>query len=291
MALSTGMTHIRLDNESRKALEHQCHLQAMIDTINSSLTSLSDGPIKHKLNNDVQELQKAAEGISAYLSYNVPAKFYNERRPEDLRIAQSVFVIPKLLEIILEHANLKDVLSMCQVSKDFKDIIDGSPKLQMKLGYKAMKHNDAMDCRYALLSPTAPYMRTCPRFWVDTDDNYRSAGNVFARFYSIRPGSALPKLCTAWVRMLVFQPPVYQMMAMLECSAHSMLRHTASVFASETGLTLGDLYAQAEKMLGQEVACPAWQAGTPRRYLRRRGEEVLRLAIDFEGVDVDDRRE
>lgn len=134
-------------DENQEALNHHRNFASTIESINSTIACLPDGWEKNKLSQDVQQLYGAADGLSKFLSARIPPIHYNEIRSEDSQIAERVFLIPELLELILshDHVSVRDLLIMRQVSKGVQAIIDASPKLQVKLCYRAIDHRTAVE--------------------------------------------------------------------------------------------------------------------------------------------------
>jgi hypothetical protein len=72
-------------------------------------------------------------GLGTHISSYLPPEYWNLRRSEDSKIAQTVFGIPEVLENILSSCKTFDVLSIYKTCKGIRHIIDASPKLQMLL--------------------------------------------------------------------------------------------------------------------------------------------------------------
>lgn len=81
----------------------------------------------------LEAMQRNVTGIGNFLSCVVPNKFYTERKHKTSTIAERVLQIPELLDSILEHGNIFDILNMRQTCHQIQGTIDASPRLQTRL--------------------------------------------------------------------------------------------------------------------------------------------------------------
>ncbi|KAK3686566.1 hypothetical protein LTR37_019671 [Vermiconidia calcicola] len=67
------------------------------------------------------------------ISPNFSAAPSRDGEDESCSIATQVLAVPKLLEMILEHVDVRDVLHAYRINRSTQDIIEASTKLQTKL--------------------------------------------------------------------------------------------------------------------------------------------------------------
>lgn len=259
----------RQDDENREALSHHRNFTSTIDSITASICHLPNVLIKTRLSDDVKKLQDAADGLSEFLSARLPPIHYNEIRSQDAQIAKCMFLIPELLELVLEYVDVVDILTMRQVNKGVQAIIDVSPKLQIKLYYRAIDEKDRIKGKSG--SPfSSGFYKTPLETGFQVEVNTHKEGlPVVAGLYRVKAAQDLPRIGRAWKRMFICQPPVLEMYAFTDCSVHGRVIPGVEV-TSTTGLTVGDLHDQAAKMLTSENCCGLCKAReSSRRFFKK----------------------
>lgn len=217
----------------------------MLESAKSLAAQLNANSISSGLKSTLEGLQSSALGLGEFLSARIDAVYYNEQRANDSVIAQKVLAIPELLEMILLQGELIDILTMCQVSKWLKSMIEATTALQARL------HPDPCGPASNRKMPRQTQFESgLPGFKVNTNASveYRYAASTTAEFIINKDTSKLPKVGTTWRDMLICQPPVRRMDAFFKCAAHGRTFCSQFIVSSENGLTVGNLYDAAEKI-------------------------------------------
>jgi hypothetical protein len=162
--------------------------------------------------------------------------------------------IPELLESVLGHVGRKDVLNVRQVSHGLRAIVEASPKLRVKLHYRP-----ADVTRFKVPYYTTPFddrLSTNPT-WFYVCEEYLADGlallHASASMSDLPVDHDVPYVGDTWKRMLICQLPVYKMSVRLSSSKHSPDFPIGTAIVSETGITVGDLYGEAARILGEQT--------------------------------------
>ena len=226
-------------------------------------------------------LQRNANGIGRYLSYQIKPKFYNERRLPDSNVADRVLQIPELLELILLNLGAFDILNVASTCHGIQNIVNVSSKLQVRLFQKPASNigaeNDPFQTPFGLFERRG--------FTVDAflPDSPAHQAYVDACFTS-KDDFTLPRVGSKIRSMFICQPAIKNMEVTVKCAAHDYNKEMIAVF-SETGLKFQDLYNVAGNIIRGEHLCPRCRVDTPedriddKRPLTRRR---IRNRIEFE---------
>lgn len=193
---------------TRQGLSHYQSLEADLKT---TLDGIRRGTIDlEDTINQLQAIEKHVEAVGRYLSSQIEPSYYNEIRPSDSTIAERVLTIPEILELILLNANITSIVAVELASKSIRNIIYGSPKLQIKGGLKPLQPPENQPPKHHSPLKTWELWRT----GVDVTPNHPGCFVEIAR----QKGGGAPSFCTRWQRMLICQPPVKLMRAMRRCN-------------------------------------------------------------------------
>ena len=237
------------DDDKRKLLAHQQNAQADISTLISDL-QIRECSVDEAVTR-LLATQNDVKGLDESLRNLLEPIYYNERRSEGSTAAQKVFDVPELLELILlHHVTISDVMSVYQVSRGLRDIIDGSSKLQSRLFLKTT--SETSDKR-AVLSIRLPSFTCVKMYSLRGDDGIR----VSARVWMSR-GKCLPAIGPRWRRMLLSQPPMQEAeVSLSSATAGFDTTSTDRVYVErcERGITIGHVLNAAERMIEQRTQC------------------------------------
>ncbi|KAK3722195.1 hypothetical protein LTR37_002628 [Vermiconidia calcicola] len=186
-----------------------------------------------------------------------------DTKPLDPSVAvQKVFGTPELLENILFYLPIRSVMLMAyRVNRQFLQAIEGSVKLQRRLGFQA-------DPSSSLTLP--PKELGWLRIRTDTDASGEHLGRLESSrvLISLTVDAPMTTFRTRSRSMLICQPPVHEMGAYLRCCDGRLYTgHRASkrprtsnqrlsVKAGAEGITIGDLSDCMESLVAQHRMCP-----------------------------------
>lgn len=111
------------DDDMRQVLAAYYDLQ-------SGLANLPNTATPNEISQHLATSQQKVDAFGDFLSIAVPTRIYNERRSTNSSTALKVLLIPELLELILEHATIYDILHFYGLCRGVKAVIDASSKLQ-----------------------------------------------------------------------------------------------------------------------------------------------------------------
>lgn len=138
-----GRHHPQLAEENRRVLTMFQTLTSKIESITSIAADAGEPSIKYRLEEELEALQTCADGIESFLKFQISPEYYNERKSkEESTMASEVCNIPELLENILKHVEVHDVINFCLVNRRARAIVDASPLLQVKLCNQAASRED-----------------------------------------------------------------------------------------------------------------------------------------------------
>lgn len=182
---------------------------------------------------------------------NEVARFEDNRK----RVADKLFAIHELLEKVLFTGGLsvRDLLSAMEVNKTFKTAILGSPKLRR---YMSLAPDQALPYRTIFKRTSKDvnhFSHLCVSFGSSLDYNLLDPdGNettMLIASFSTKDG-ALPRIGSRCRAMLVCRPPVYQIESRTSCC-----NITGQKVSSSTGITVGDLYDAASRLVEEHRLC------------------------------------
>lgn len=211
--------------------------------------------------------QQHCAALDPFLSNNVDTKYYNERRQDTSTTAQQTFDVVELLELILEHLGIPDILTMSQVSRSIHNSIEQSTKLQTKLSLRPAPTDSHLHMPFLwCLNGTQggfccyniePYIAPSLRFAHTTglgDSTHHKDGSIMLRAQFSPFTGHLPKIGATYRRMFCCQPPIKKMYYYMDCCRGGFSgdvgdRNEAWTVTAEEGLTIGHLYECAQKLM------------------------------------------
>lgn len=235
-------------DDKRKVLAHQRDLRANLTDILNDIENGNYAQLKNKF----LSIEDGIKGFEDYLSTTIEAFDYAEHRAMDTVPAQKVFKIPELLELILENLDIPDVMRCYEVCRTMRDTIEASSKLQTQLCLLSASEDSAMRWPFQFKCFSC-YSRLSPA----------KAGRTSAIMRTL-PGSStsLPTMGSRWKRMFIRQPPIHSMKVGMGCCLTNNSRlHNVNLgwqawdIKSVKGLTIGDLYEMAERLLEEHPEC------------------------------------
>jgi len=258
----------------RAAILKQEQLDAAISTLRSSIATSSE-PSTAGLDETLVQLEDSAATIREFVGSIAQPEFYNERHSTAPNRASDVLELSELLEMILSHLPVHDILQMQRVSKPCLESIQQSPRIQRKLGHSS-DTDTALHVTLDASPLTEPYFdsahdsifscsATPSRHWLRLSygDNAEAEADDTADFYAhfrTNVSGKLPVIGGRYRSMTICQPANTQLRAYADCCAYAVSRApnpAAAAIAppemggidvqSEDGLTIGDLYDVAQK--------------------------------------------
>lgn len=246
-------------NQTQK-LEVLSHRRDINKNLTAALQSLERGDTddtKQRLH----AIQHNILGIEQYLSVTIEPTDYAQIRLSDSTTAAKVFAVPELLESILQHLEVPDLMRCYEISRTFRDTLESSKKLQI--------------CLFLL-----PDSESCQRrFPINTKEIFGSTSKPGRRpkVTDIYIHSRIGKTYTIgsrWKSMLVTQPPIYSMKCFATCDADysgwcELSRNPGGsrIIQSDEALTIGDLFAAVDTMSMLHEGCEASKDGEPRKMM------------------------
>lgn len=233
----------RLEDENRAILSHCQHLQAEFEEI--IFEANDDEKSKQEVVEKLRAMKQYVAGMGRYLSFQLDPKFYNEIRKADSTTAAQVFQIPELAELIMSFSAVQDILAVEQVSKMLRDIIDKSSKLQELLFLKAI---DTPSGKFRYTTPFHSLRPRQPRV-------YAHGGTISYVFSRPEEGEEIPMHGSKWMKMYASQPPIKTMSVTRSCIRCNCRDDEAQLRFTERYITVGDVWAAAEKILAAPKLC------------------------------------
>lgn len=115
-----------------KCLSTQRDLKTAISTLKTTATH--EKVSREDLLLSIADIESCMPTVNACLVDGIsPQEFATYCPPHAKGLAQKVFDIPELLEMILEHLNAITLLGAQEVNRQFHDAVNASTKLQKKL--------------------------------------------------------------------------------------------------------------------------------------------------------------
>lgn len=118
------------EDPKRKVLAHYFSLYSSIQLLTNQ--AAHNGSHANVQTYNVAAVVADIKGIGEYLSSQLEPMYYNEHRPPDSTKATQVFLIPELLEMILESTDFIDILHMSETCHSIRDVY-ASTTLQVGL--------------------------------------------------------------------------------------------------------------------------------------------------------------
>ncbi|TKA82615.1 hypothetical protein B0A55_01365 [Friedmanniomyces simplex] len=198
--------------------------------------------------------------------------------------ARKTFGIPEMLELILSKLEPIDLLRVQQVNRTMRDAVNGSTTLLQKL-FLLPDRTALLEIlflgTYTNSSKTNLITVACQRPLGSVQDTECLISSIKHRHVRANFVPPLPRLGLRIRRLLICQPPVYEMAMQVHCctAEHRAAMGARPIQAHEyvvnpAGLTLGNLYDEAACALGQHENCPFASPdrhaadGTVRRHVR-----------------------
>lgn len=180
---------------------------------------------------------------------------YEHRRPTAAAAsATKVFGTPELLERILLWTNTRTTFDCYRVSKDFYNTIQGSPKLQRKVGLLADPDaHISFKARVFVDRESGIQFEQDSHGHVDTD--YGPVASVClsataaAEDTIAKPGARLGAI-------LLTQPPVKSLSVELSCCAARTFASPITSLHNSTGITIGQVRNVIVKLREEHRMCP-----------------------------------
>ena len=262
----------RHDRETLNVLSHHDSLQASLQSVTSMVVASASDTEQHQLIDSIRAMQKNLDGICHYLSHKIPPQYYCERKTAGSTIAEQVLSVPELFERIMIQAELQDVLNICQVSRNFQAMVKGSPRLQIRLHYKADPSAKMQPNTFAI---DLPFIGRADLNMMVMKGFRGRPAYLHSSFWLRDRGTKLPTMGESWRRMLISQPPTHEIKFNLHCTVpHGLLRPETTI-SSPTGITLGELREALATFISAHTPCAGckqhnerrktalWEAGLP----------------------------
>ena len=245
--------HKTQEDEDREVLSRYLNLRSKLNAVNALSATPGNEVDKESLARVLQTIQEVVKGLDKHFSDRFPPAHYNQIRYDDFTIADRVLNIPELLELVLEHVDLVDIVTMGRVSHGLRDTIEASPKLQIRLHLKAANTSELKGHGHE----TIP-IKGFPGISVEHNAYPFSQMTVDLCLLLAGEAKHLPRIGKTWRRMLIRQPPTKNVEAFRLCASHGPIEEKAVILSSKTWLTVGDLYQEADKMLEDRVPPLCW---------------------------------
>ncbi|KAK4545772.1 hypothetical protein LTR36_002726 [Oleoguttula mirabilis] len=223
---------------------------------------------EHLTRQTLQSLQADADGLDTFFRSITLPFLYNEQCPTDAKhVAQRVFDIPEIFKGILVELECLDLLESILVNRQFRDAVLSSKRLQRRLSL--------------LPEPDAPFsttkfIRCLPGYCFFTTSETWSGYNPFISSplilglecdedgLSVQIEPKARPLGSRCRNIYFCQPPVEEIYVYTSCCAdvdlYDVLEEflpdgSLSLIKNEGGLTIGDLWDEAEKLFQEHGNC------------------------------------
>lgn len=222
-------------------LEVLSHARNLNGNLQSLLQDVKDGTFRN-FESAITAIQQDVAGFEDYLSKTIEAEYYAEYQPPNGTATAKALAIPELLENVLSNLKAPDLMQFYGVNRIFRDVLERSEKLQIRLFLKPDPNGNRTDFPF-----DSKYI------------HYRvMSGNIIQIYFNPCAGSSaiLPTVGSRWKQMLISQPTVRKIHYRLMC------KHTSPVCSSpfqtvslDEDLTINDLYEAAKSILEQYSNC------------------------------------
>lgn len=197
----------------------------------------------------IAKLESCVDTLIKQALHKVPPEYFAEHCPPHATgLAQKVFNIPELLEMILENLDMNHLLGVMCLNRQFHDAVEYSPKFQKRLSLVPQE-----DFHLPL------NQESLPRIFMDINNGETGSSGypawnqevVVAEFFD-----TLPRLGPRCRRMLVANPPVKEMKAFVNCCPmRNGGVHVEARVRNEKGVTMGDLLDMATQLMRRHLHC------------------------------------
>lgn len=199
----------------------------------------------------MEATQQQLSEIGEYLRPRIVKKCYNDFQMSDSSKAAEVFHIPELLDLILEHVSIYDILYMTQTSQGIHAVVESSSYLQTRLFMRDGYPPSAPCARHGLY-----YYAPIPQSydWFGQYGGYLDLGDRVAGFYCPNGQDRLPPVAPLWKRMRFCRPAWRSVRVFADCKECGCLNNglDAEVLAPGRGLTFGYIYDKANEIFAGE---------------------------------------
>ncbi|KAK4892526.1 hypothetical protein LTR27_008990 [Elasticomyces elasticus] len=266
-----SMTRLEQRHAVATALGHQQQMEHIV-------ALLAEPQTQQDFASKIVKLQDSVQGLKGFFSDFLDPTLYTERQPyrgpDDTSTSirecgpatQQVFRTPELVEQILEHLGLADILSYDQVDRSARAIVAQSTPLQSSLLFRADAADTLLRLPFELygdLRTASFYCRQSYAYDEGPNNAWRPSGTsgmilLEAGFESTANHIRLPKIDVRCRKMLITQPPIKKMWIRLQCCrratglSDSEREHD---LYSDTGITIGDLYDATKKAEEEHSLC------------------------------------
>ncbi|KAK4957183.1 hypothetical protein LTR10_005141 [Elasticomyces elasticus] len=266
-----SMTRLEQRHAVATALGHQQRMEHIV-------ALLAEPHTQQDFASKIVKLQDSVQGLKGFFSDFLDPTLYTERQPyhgpDDTSTSihecgpatQQVFRTPELVEQILEHLGLADILSYDQVDRSARAIVAQSMPLQSSLSLRANAADTLLQLPFELygdLRTASFYCRQGYAYDEGPNNAWRLSGTsgmilLEAGFESTANHIPLPKIDVRCRKMLITQPPIKKMWIRLQCCrratglSDSEREHD---LYSDTGITIGDLYDATKKAEEEHSLC------------------------------------
>ena len=281
--------------EKRAVLSHEQEIELNLAGL---LRDVEDGRLgQSELKAAILATQYHVQGVKTYLSQTIEPRLYNESRSTTSTIAKKVFDIAELLELILDHLTIPDILKMSAVDRDIRNAIKGSKKMQTKLALRPASADSYMSTAFdegclnreggfRSTITNSKYLRERRSGFLPASSDAENEFTVRAEFLPY-PGEHLSKIGSTYRSIFICSPVIKEMKAHVVCCQTpnpwwTTVPSEDSVYTitSKTGITIGDLYDCAKMIMDEH----RWCANAPSQALESDG--VVKTGLSFEGSVV-----
>ena len=239
----------------RSAIKHFFELKQAISKMSRFQdTCYKSAAIYEMQQTNLKSIEASTEGMHDFIASFAHPELFIERSASNGadRVAQKVFNVPELLELILIETDTNTVRTMCEVSQTIRANINGSRQLQ-RLAFTLADQSGPL--RFpSILSGRSEFKMHAQREYSGLDSCYFLVNirALFPRQYKVK-GTKMPYVGDAILATLICQPPLTQMDYTFHCCQglqwHGRLR-------VPSGITVGSLYAKAKQIEDEHRLCP-----------------------------------
>ena len=236
--------------ESRRSM--QTHLDSLAQLLGPALAA-SDEAQKH-----IQAIKEGLASQNANLDALLESVPPRARKPAGAaELAHNLFTIPEILEWILLYLKPADLLRVQRVNHQFLDAIQGSPKIQCRMGLRPQEKGHVFlpppSCDPGRLSC---YIETYPCF---SRENIKENEVVLKIGFSGGEDKP-PYLGPRCREMLVCQPPIKSMNVYTRCCrppwSWRSLNDPLETITADSGIRMGDIIDAYNRITADHRLCP-----------------------------------
>jgi hypothetical protein len=222
------------------------NLISQLDMLSASIRNDGDNTAQAAIESARKVAQEQVKAHSGILE-NIPPVI-RHLSSKGATVQRTVLATTELLEMILSNLPNGDLLKAYSVSRGFYSTIEGSLKLQRKLGLLA-------DPETSNIYIPAEIVWSYDGWGLDIDVTDSAPDNVELQVYTAKL-KALGKRCRS---MLICQPPIHQISAYASCCLPYTSPKPVEVLNTtkgSSGITLGDLYDAMIRLQYEHRLCP-----------------------------------